>query len=102
MPPAREKDTQRDSPLPVEETTSQKKKYQTDRSYEYGGTKYGSRYNSSTTPGTISKEGLTLYPAKGNQSSNLSDWKRALTLMVSKQYPHLDERYIPETITIIS
>ena len=107
MPPARKKEIQLDSPSPVEETTSQKKKYRTDRFYEYGGPKYGRRYNSSTTPGTISKEGLALYPAKGNQSSNLSYWKRAVTLMVSKQYPHLDEvmcneRYIPETITIIS
>ena len=101
------KDTQRDSPSPVEETTSQRQKYQSDRSYEYSGIKSGSRHNSTTTPGTISKEGLTLYPAKGNQSSNLTDWKRALTLIVSKQYPHLDEvmrneRYIPENITIIS
>ena len=107
MPPTRRKETNRESPSPVEETTSSKKTYKSDRSYEYSGTRYGSRLNSTTTPGTISKEGLTLYPAKGNQSSNLTDWKRALTLMVSKQYPHLDEvmrneRYIPETISILS
>ena len=102
MPPkARSGDIQRTLPVTSDASFTKKKWRPSDRSYVYRFSDH--RTNSVSTPGMIPKDGLTLYPTKGNLSLNMVDWKRALILLVSKQYPHLDdvlrtERYTPAMI----
>ena len=106
MPPkARSGDIQRTLPVTSDASFTKKKWRPSDRSYVYRFSDH--RTNSVSTPGMIPKDGLTLYPTKGNLSSNMVDWKRALILLVSKQYPHLDdvlrtERYTPAVIPSMS